>query len=149
MTVCPLWDTKWDNSDNIGAYKTSLTVIGCSPDGAEVRVQVLRDHRCPYWERWVMEWEIQVKWKDLGATSGTRLESSHSEERMLDLGLQAAAIMAIKSPSSDKESCKSNPILAHGHMLAVIQLHINNLMSLSISLEIILHHHLSEKTEIN
>lgn len=56
---------------------------------------------------------------------------------MLDLGLRAAAIMAIKSPSSDKESGKSNPILAHGHMLAVIQLHINNLMSLSIFLEML------------
>lgn len=95
-----------------------------------------------------MEWETQVKWKDLGATSSTRLDSSHCEDLMLDLGPRAAAIMAIKSPSSDKESCKSNPILAHGHMLAVIQLHINNLMSLSVFIEMILYHHLSEKTEI-
>lgn len=63
-----------------------------------------------------MEWETQVKWKDLGATSSTRLDSSHSEALMLDLGLQAPAIMAIKSPSSDKESCKSKLILAHGHV---------------------------------
>lgn len=128
MTVCPLWDTRRDNSDSLGAYKTSRTVIGSSPDGAGVRVQVLRDHYCPHRECWVMEWEIQVKWNDLGATSGTGLDSSHSEGLMLDLGPQAAAITAIKSPSSDKVSCKSNPILGRAHMLAVIQLHINNLM---------------------
>lgn len=50
-----------------------------------------------------------VKWNDLGATSGTGLDSSHAEGLMLDRGPQAAAIMAIKSPSSDKVSCKSNP----------------------------------------
>lgn len=75
-----------------------------------------------------MGWEIQVKRNDLGAASGTGLDSSHSEGLMLDLGPQAAAIMAIKSPSSDKVSCKSNPTLGHTHMLAVIKLHINNLM---------------------
>lgn len=147
MTVSPLWDTKRDNSDSPGAYKTSLTVIGSSPDGAKVRVQVLRDHYCPHRECWVMEWEIQVKWNYLGATSGTGLDSSHSEGLMLDLGPQAAVIMAIKSPSSHKESCKSNPILGRAHMLAVIWLHLNNFMSLCIYSTIIQYHHLSEKTD--
>ncbi len=94
-----------------------------------------------------MEWEIQVKWNDLGATSGIGLDSSHSKGLMLDLGPQAAAIMAIKSPSSHKESCKSNPILDRAHMLALIRLHLNNLMSLCIFSAIIEHHHLSEKTD--
>ena len=66
---------------------------------------------------------------------------------MLDLGPQAAAIMAIKSPSSDKESCKSNPILGNAHMLAVIQLDLNNLMSLCIFSAIIQHYHLPDKTQ--
>lgn len=92
-----------------------------------------------------MEWEIQVKWDDLGATSGTGLDSSRGEGLMLDLGPQAAAIMAIKSPSSDKESCKSNPILGRAHMLPVIRLHLNNLTSLWIFSAIIQHHHSPEK----
>lgn len=75
-----------------------------------------------------MGWEIQVKRNDLGATSGNGLDSSHSEGLMLDLGPQAAAVMAIKSPSSDKVSCKSYPTLGHTRMLAVSKLHINNLM---------------------
>lgn len=66
---------------------------------------------------------------------------------MLDLGPQAAAIMAIKTPSGNKESCKSNPTPAHAHMLAVIELHLNNLMSHCISSAIIHYHHLSEKTD--
>lgn len=94
-----------------------------------------------------MEWETWVKWDDLGATFGTGLDSRHSEGLMLDLGPQAAAIMAIKTPSGDKESCKSNPALAHAHMLAVIELHLNNLMSHCISSVIIHHHHLSEKAD--
>lgn len=104
-------ETRRDDSESLGAYKTSRTVIGSNPDGAEVRVQLLRDLYCPHRECWVMEWEIQVKQNDLGATSCTGLDSSHSEGLMLDLGPQAAAIMAIKSPSSDKESCKSNLVL--------------------------------------
>lgn len=56
-----------------------------------------------------MEWEIRVKWSDLGATSGAGLDSSYAEGLMLERGPQAAAIMAIKSPSSDKVSRKSNP----------------------------------------
>ncbi len=133
MTVCSLWDMKRDNSDPLHAYKTSLTVIAFSPDGARVRVQVLRDHYCPHRECWVMEWEIQVKWNDLGATSGTGLDPSHSEDLMLDLRPQAAAIIAIKSPLSDKESCKSNPILDLAQILAVIHLHLNHTMCLCIS----------------
>lgn len=67
-----------------------------------------------------MEWEIQVKWNDLGATSGTGLDSSRREGLMLDSGPQTAAVTAIKSPSSDKVSCKSNPALGHTQMLVVI-----------------------------
>lgn len=33
MTVFPLGDARRDNSDGLDAYKTSLTVIGSSPDG--------------------------------------------------------------------------------------------------------------------
>lgn len=95
-----------------------------------------------------MEWEIQVKWNDLGATPGTRLDSSHAEDLMLHLGPQPAAIMAIKSPSSDKESCKSNPISGRAHMLAVIRLHLNNLMSHCIFSAIIQPHHLSERNHL-
>lgn len=97
MTVCPLWDARRDNSDSLCTYKTSHTVIGCSPDGAGVRVQALRDRHCPHREGWVMEWEIRVKLNDLGSTSGTGLDSSHSEGLMHDLGPEAAAIMAIKA----------------------------------------------------
>lgn len=61
MTVCALGDTRRDDSDSLGAYKTSLTVIGSSLDGAGVRVRVLRDDYSPHRECWVMEWEIQVK----------------------------------------------------------------------------------------
>lgn len=53
-------------------------------DRAEVRVQVLRDHYCPHRECWVMERETWVIWNDLGATSGTGLDSSHREDMMLD-----------------------------------------------------------------
>lgn len=77
-----------------------------------------------------MEWEIQVKWNDLGATSATSSDLSHSEGLMLDLGPREAAIMAIKSPSSDKESCKSNLALGHAHTPAVIRLPLSNLTSL-------------------
>lgn len=49
--------------------------------------------------------------------------------------------MAIKSPSSNKESCKSNPVLDCAHMLAVIWFHINNLVSLCISSAVIQRHH--------
>lgn len=110
MIRCALWGKKPDNPDSLGAYKTSRADIGSTPDGAGVGVQVLGDHYCPHRECWVMEWEIQVKWNDLGATSGIGLDLSRSEGLMLDLGPKAAAIMAIKSPSSDKESCKSNPV---------------------------------------
>ncbi len=133
MTVCPLGDTKRDNSDGLGAHKTSLTVIASPPDGAGVGVQVLRDHYCPHRECWVMEWEIQVKWNDLGATSGTGFDSNHGEDLMLDLRPQAAAIIAIKSPLSDKESCKSNPALGLALIFAVIRLHPNHMMCLYIS----------------
>ena len=104
------------------------------PDRTGAKVQVLRDHCCPHRECWVMEWEIQVIWNGLGATSGTGLDMSHTEGLTLDLGPQAVAIMAIKSPSSDKESCKSNLTLRQAHMLAVIRLPLNNLMSLYNSL---------------
>jgi len=80
---------------------------------------VLRDNYCPRRECWEMEWEIQVRWNDLGATSGTGLDSSHTEGLMLDLGARPAAIMAIKSPSSDKESCKSNPIFGRAHTVCL------------------------------
>ena len=66
-----------------------------SSDGVGVRVQVLRDRYCPHRECWVMEWEIQVKLNDLGATSVTGLDSSHTIDLMLDLRPQAAAIMVI------------------------------------------------------
>lgn len=39
-------------------------------DRAGVGVQVLRDLYCLHRECWVMEWEIQVTYNDLGATSG-------------------------------------------------------------------------------
>lgn len=103
----------------------------CS-DSAGVRVQVLRDQYCPHRECWVMEWEIQVKLNDLGATSSTNSDSSHTIDLMFDLRPQAAAIMVIKSPSGNKESCKSNTALSHAHMLAVIQLHLNKSMSRSV-----------------
>lgn len=64
-------------------------------DRAPVRVQVLRDHYCPHRECLVMEWETRVIWNDLGPTSGTSSDSSHTEDLMLDLGPQATAITAI------------------------------------------------------
>lgn len=57
------------------------------------------------------------------------LDSSQTEGLMFDSGPPAAAIMAIKRPLSDKERRKSNRILANAHMLPVILLHLNNLMS--------------------
>lgn len=117
---------------SLGAYKTSLAVVGCSSCGHRVRVQVFRDQFGPRRECWAMEWEIQVTQNDFGATSGTGLDLNPDESLMLDTGPKTAAIMAIKPRLRDKESCKSNPLLASSHMLAVIPLHINNFMSLCI-----------------
>lgn len=57
------------------------------------------------------------------------LDSSCSDGLMFGLGAKAAAIMAVKRPSSNKESCKFSPILGRSHMLAVIRLHSDDLMS--------------------
>lgn len=78
-------------------------------DRARVRVQVLRDHYCPQRECWAMEWEIWVIWDDLGATSGTSSDLRHTEHLMPCLRPQAAELMAIKSPSSNKETGKFEP----------------------------------------
>lgn len=141
MTVFLLWDTNRGSSDSLGAYKTSLTVICFSPDGGwGQRSSVGGPLLSP-------QGMLGNGMGDLGQMElfGCNLwhglDSRHDEGLMLDLGPQPAAIMAIKSQSRDKESCKSNPILDCAHMLAVIQLRWNNLMSHCIFSAVIQHHY--------
>lgn len=68
-----------------------------------------------------MGWERRVKRNDLGATSRSISDLSGTENLTLDMGPREA-VMTIKSPFSDKESCKFNPGLAPAPTLAVIHL---------------------------
>lgn len=62
----------------------------------------------------------------MGATSGTALDSDHTQGLMLNLQPEATVITAIESPSSERVSRKSNPTLGH----TVVYLHINKELSL-------------------
>lgn len=87
-----------EKEDEIHRLSAVVPINRLSPDLTGVKVQVLRDHHCLFWDCWVMEWEIQVKRKDLDALSCTSLHSKHTAGLMLELGPLAASIMTMKGP---------------------------------------------------